>query len=89
MHTPCKALTSAGACPGLAFHHAALEPQDRSIVEDLFRDRKIGVRPAWAGPLRSTLSAWWTSSGQAACCLAAMMLLPAASVPCCSVAGQL
>ena len=45
MHAPGRVLTHACAWPGLAFHHAALEPQDRSIVEDLFRDRKIGVSP--------------------------------------------
>ena len=33
----------AGFCAGLAFHHAALEPADRSTVEALFKDRKIAV----------------------------------------------
>ena len=38
---PCVQLLPAG----FAFHHAALEPADRSTVEELFRARKIAVRP--------------------------------------------
>ena len=42
-HHRVEAARMAVSYAGLAFHHAALEPADRSTVEALFKDRKIAV----------------------------------------------